>query len=102
MLWQIRWCESGPRTAGPPSSRTWDLWSLPKEFVRYPETVAGYRIGCCAGPRHYHVVMPPTPAQPILAKVKVSARGAARLKQGLVWVYRSDVVAAESIAPGTL
>jgi 23S rRNA (cytosine1962-C5)-methyltransferase len=32
----------------------------------------------------------------------VSARGAARLKAGHVWVYRSDVVAAEGIAPGSL
>ena len=38
----------------------------------------------------------------MLARVKVSARGAARLKQGHVWVYRSDVVTAESVAPGAL
>jgi len=34
--------------------------------------------------------------------VKVSRRGANRLKDGHVWVYRSDIVAAEGIAPGAL
>jgi 23S rRNA (cytosine1962-C5)-methyltransferase len=34
--------------------------------------------------------------------VKVSPRGAARLKTGHVWVYRSDIVAAESVPPGSL
>jgi 23S rRNA (cytosine1962-C5)-methyltransferase len=34
--------------------------------------------------------------------VKVSPRGAARLKDGHVWVYRSDIVSADSIAPGAL
>jgi 23S rRNA (cytosine1962-C5)-methyltransferase len=34
--------------------------------------------------------------------VKVSPRGAARLKDGHVWVYRSDIVSAESVAPGSL
>jgi 23S rRNA (cytosine1962-C5)-methyltransferase len=34
--------------------------------------------------------------------VKVSRRGANRLKDGHVWVYRSDVLAAEGIAPGAL
>jgi len=32
----------------------------------------------------------------------VSARGASRLKDGHVWVYRSDVVSAEGIPPGAL
>jgi 23S rRNA (cytosine1962-C5)-methyltransferase len=34
--------------------------------------------------------------------VKVSRRGSTRLKEGHVWVYRSDVVAAEGIAPGAM
>jgi len=34
--------------------------------------------------------------------VKVSARGAKRLKDGHVWVYRSDVVSAESVPAGAL
>lgn len=34
--------------------------------------------------------------------VKVSRRGANRLKDGHVWVYRSDIVAAEGVAPGAL
>jgi 23S rRNA (cytosine1962-C5)-methyltransferase len=40
--------------------------------------------------------MPPSP------KVKVSPRGATRLKSGHVWVYRSDILSADSIAPGSL
>ena len=34
--------------------------------------------------------------------VKVSPRGASRLKDGHVWVYRSDIVSAEGVAPGSL
>ena len=34
--------------------------------------------------------------------VKVSARGAKRLKDGHVWVYRSDVVSAEGVPAGAL
>jgi 23S rRNA (cytosine1962-C5)-methyltransferase len=34
--------------------------------------------------------------------VKVSRRGANRLKDGHVWVYRSDIVDANGIAPGSL
>ena len=37
-----------------------------------------------------------------LPVVKVSRRGANRLKEGHVWVYRSDIVAAEGVAPGAL
>jgi len=38
-----------------------------------------------------------------LPEVRISKRGAERLQSGHVWVYRSDVAAAESaIAPGTL
>src|SRR5713226_8966016 len=35
-------------------------------------------------------------------KVKVSPRGATRLKDGHVWVYRSDIVSADSVAPGSV
>jgi len=34
--------------------------------------------------------------------VKVSPRGATRLKSGHVWVYRSDIVSAEDVPPGSL
>jgi 23S rRNA (cytosine1962-C5)-methyltransferase len=34
--------------------------------------------------------------------VKISSRGAARLKAGHVWVYRSDVLSADGIPPGSL
>jgi 23S rRNA (cytosine1962-C5)-methyltransferase len=34
--------------------------------------------------------------------VKISPRGASRLKGGHVWVYRSDVACADSIPPGSL
>jgi len=37
-----------------------------------------------------------------LPAVKVSRKGANRLKDGHVWVYRSDIVAADGIAPGAL
>jgi 23S rRNA (cytosine1962-C5)-methyltransferase len=37
-----------------------------------------------------------------LPVVKVSGRGANRLKDGHVWVYRSDIVSADGIAPGAL
>jgi 23S rRNA (cytosine1962-C5)-methyltransferase len=36
-----------------------------------------------------------------LPEVKVSARGAARLQDGHVWVYRSDVVSADGVSPGS-
>lgn len=39
---------------------------------------------------------------PTPPKVKVSARGADRLKAGHVWVYRSDIVSADGITPGAL
>ena len=35
-------------------------------------------------------------------QVVISARGVARLRAGHVWVYRSDVVSADGIAPGAL
>ena len=34
--------------------------------------------------------------------VTISPRGATRLKQGHVWVYRSDITSADSIPPGSL
>jgi 23S rRNA (cytosine1962-C5)-methyltransferase len=37
-----------------------------------------------------------------LPAVKISRRGADRLKNGHVWVYRSDIVSADGIAPGAL
>ena len=37
-----------------------------------------------------------------IPKLKISPRGATRLKQGHVWVYKSDVVSADGIAPGSL
>ena len=50
--------------------------------------------------RHYHVLMLPTSHSDL--PVKVSPRGATRLKAGHVWVYRSDIVSAEGVAPGSL
>ena len=38
----------------------------------------------------------------VLPKIKVSPRGATRLKSGHVWVYRSDILSADGIAPGSL
>jgi 23S rRNA (cytosine1962-C5)-methyltransferase len=46
--------------------------------------------------------MPPTQAKSDLATVKVSPRGTARLKSGHVWVYRSDIISSDGIAPGSL
>jgi 23S rRNA (cytosine1962-C5)-methyltransferase len=40
--------------------------------------------------------------QASIPTVKVSPRGATRLKDGHVWVYRSDIVSAEGVAPGSL
>jgi 23S rRNA (cytosine1962-C5)-methyltransferase len=34
--------------------------------------------------------------------VTISARGASRLKDGHVWVYRSDIVSADGVSPGAL
>jgi 23S rRNA (cytosine1962-C5)-methyltransferase len=46
--------------------------------------------------------MLPTPAEPKVPVVKISPRGATRLKSGHVWVYRSDIVSADGAAPGSL
>ena len=39
---------------------------------------------------------------PAFPKIKISARGAKRIKDGHVWVYRSDISAADNIAPGAV
>ena len=46
--------------------------------------------------------MPSTSRSSALPKVKISPRGATRLKSGHVWVYRSDVVFDECVSPGSL
>ena len=46
--------------------------------------------------------MPPSPKQSDILAVRVSPRGSTRLKAGHVWVYRSDIVSAEGILPGSL
>jgi 23S rRNA (cytosine1962-C5)-methyltransferase len=46
--------------------------------------------------------MPKTTGATAVPTVKVSPRGASRLKGGHVWVYRSDVVSAEGISPGAM
>ncbi|MBI1741213.1 MAG: class I SAM-dependent rRNA methyltransferase [Candidatus Koribacter versatilis] len=45
---------------------------------------------------------PPAPTPEAQFSVKLSPRGVARLKSGHVWVYRSDVAAAEDVPPGAL
>ena len=44
--------------------------------------------------------MPSKPAASSLPVVKISRRGAKRLQDGHVWVYRSDIVSADGVAPG--
>ncbi len=46
--------------------------------------------------------MPNAPTPQKLPTVKISPRGATRLKAGHVWVYRSDIVNADSVLPGSL
>jgi 23S rRNA (cytosine1962-C5)-methyltransferase len=46
--------------------------------------------------------MPKASATVSLPTVKVAPRGAARLKEGHVWVYRSDILSAEDVLPGSL
>ena len=43
-----------------------------------------------------------SPASDSNFTVKVSPRGASRLKDGHVWVYRSDIVSANGVPPGSL
>jgi 23S rRNA (cytosine1962-C5)-methyltransferase len=45
--------------------------------------------------------MPSKPAASPLPVVRISRRGAKRLQDGHVWVYRSDIVSANGVAPGT-
>ena len=45
--------------------------------------------------------MPSKSGTPSLPVVKISRRGAKRLQDGHVWVYRSDIVSADGVAPGT-
>jgi 23S rRNA (cytosine1962-C5)-methyltransferase len=45
---------------------------------------------------------PAPPKIPLIPKVKVSPRGASRLKDGHVWVYKSDIAAAEGVPPGSI
>jgi 23S rRNA (cytosine1962-C5)-methyltransferase len=42
------------------------------------------------------------PLIPKPSTVQISQRGATRLKEGHVWVYRSDIVSANDVAPGAL
>jgi 23S rRNA (cytosine1962-C5)-methyltransferase len=44
--------------------------------------------------------MPSKPAALSLPVVRTSRRGAKRLQDGHVWIYRSDIVSADGIAPG--
>jgi 23S rRNA (cytosine1962-C5)-methyltransferase len=46
--------------------------------------------------------MPQTSVTEVLPTVKVSPRGALRLKDGHVWVYRSDIVSADGVPAGSL
>jgi 23S rRNA (cytosine1962-C5)-methyltransferase len=41
-------------------------------------------------------------SSPSTPTVKVTPRGATRLKDGHVWVYRSDIVSADGVPPGSL
>ncbi|HYK48918.1 MAG TPA: class I SAM-dependent rRNA methyltransferase, partial [Terriglobales bacterium] len=45
-------------------------------------------------------VMPSKSAAPVLPAVKISRGGVKRLQDGHVWVYRSDIVSADGVAPG--
>ena len=42
--------------------------------------------------------MSPSP----IPKIKISPRGATRLKSGHVWIYRSDIVYSDGVSPGSL
>ena len=42
------------------------------------------------------------PSASSIPLIKIARRGADRLKNGHVWVYRSDIVSADGIAPGAL
>ena len=44
--------------------------------------------------------MPSKPAALSLPVVRISRRGAKRLQDGHVWVYRSDIISSDGVAPG--
>src|SRR5882724_10512956 len=44
--------------------------------------------------------MPSKPAALSLPVVRISRRGAKRLQGGHVWVYRSDIISSDGVAPG--
>jgi len=46
--------------------------------------------------------MPGKPLTASTPSVKISRRGTTRLKDGHVWIYRSDIISADGIAPGAL
>jgi len=46
--------------------------------------------------------MPRKPPSPSTPSVKISRRGVERLKNGHVWVYRSDIVSADGVPPSAL
>src|SRR5271155_2134057 len=46
--------------------------------------------------------MSKTAGRPSIPIVRISPRGASRLKDGHVWVYRSDIVSADEVPPGSL
>jgi 23S rRNA (cytosine1962-C5)-methyltransferase len=46
--------------------------------------------------------MPPSQPRSDLPKITISPRGTTRLKSGHVWVYRSDILSADGIQPGSL
>ena len=46
--------------------------------------------------------MPAKPVSHSNPAVKISLRGATRLKAGHVWVYRSDIISADGVPPGAL
>src|SRR5271166_3028205 len=46
--------------------------------------------------------MPKTSDLASVPTIKVSPRGATRLKAGHVWVYRSDIVSTDGVLPGSL
>jgi len=47
-------------------------------------------------------MVPRTKASSSIPTVTVSRRGASRLKDGHVWVYRSDIVSGDGVPPGSL
>lgn len=51
----------------------------------------------------YYFRMPTSSGPPAACSaVRISRRGATRLKEGHVWVYRSDIISADGVAPGAL